>query len=68
MPEYLARLSFMFARLRLQFLREAGWTDWPRHLASCLADVARGLALRSVLRGRSLKSSALARSAVRLGL
>ena len=29
MPEYLARLSFMFARFRWQFLREAGWNGWP---------------------------------------
>jgi flavin-dependent dehydrogenase len=68
MAEYLARLSFLFAQLRFRFLRDAGWKDWPRHFAYCLADLARGFALRFLLRGRSLKASALVRSAVRLGL
>jgi flavin-dependent dehydrogenase len=68
LPEYLARLSFLFARFRFHFLRDAGWTDWPTHTVYCLADLARGLALRFLFRGQSLKNSALVRSAIRVGL
>jgi flavin-dependent dehydrogenase len=68
MAEYLARLSFLFTRFRFRLLRDAGWKDWHQHVAFCLSDLARGLTLRFLLRRRSLKSSALARSAVRAGL
>jgi hypothetical protein len=68
MARYLARLSLMFAKFRLRFLREAGWQGWPRHLLGCGGDVMRWFVLRFALKGQPLRRSAVVRLAMRLGL
>jgi len=68
MARYLAQLSWMFAKFRLKFLREAGWEGWPGHLADCLGDVTRWFVLRFLMQGRPLRQSPLVRLALRMGL
>ena len=63
-PQYFAKCSLFFARVRFYVLRRAGWHDWPKHVCLCLADLLKAGLFGSVMRGRAIKELRLVKAMV----
>ncbi|BDC50517.1 halogenase [Bryobacterales bacterium F-183] len=61
LPNDYATCSWFFARIRLYALRRAGWHQWHKHLPLCAIDAAKGMLIRLLGRGGSLREAGLVR-------
>lgn len=63
-PRDFAKCSLFFARTRFYVLKRAGWHQWSRHVALCLADLFRALLFGVVMRGQPIKELPLVKRMV----